>query len=93
MIARCDLAYRDARVGLEYDGQRFHAGRHGAGDRVRHELLDVLGWRILHAGKAELVPPGSARFVAAVARCLVERLPPGHPTLASAERVLAQRAA
>ncbi|GAC1312478.1 MAG: hypothetical protein NVSMB12_02560 [Acidimicrobiales bacterium] len=90
VVARCDLAYRDARIGLEYAGRRFHAPRHRADDLIRHELLEVLDWQILYAGKDELTPPGSTRFVVAVAGCLLERLPAEHPTRRSAARVLAQ---
>ena len=93
VVARCDLAYRDARVGLEYEGQRFHAPRHRADDQIRHEVLEVLDWRILYAGKAELTAPGSTRFVIAVAGCLRERLPAGHAIRRSAELVLAQLSA
>ena len=93
VVARCDLAYRDARLGLEYEGRRFHAPRQRAGDVVRHEILDVLDWTILYAGKTELVPPGSGHFVAAVARHLAGRLPATHPAGRSARFVLAQLSA
>lgn len=93
VVARCDLAYRAARLGLEYEGRRFHAPRHRAADIVRHEVLDTLDWMILYAGKAELVPPGSGHFVAAVAHHLADRLPATHPAGRSARLVLAQLSA
>jgi very-short-patch-repair endonuclease len=46
---RVDFAYVDARVVIECDGFRWHAGRRRFdGDRARNNVLTTKGWRVLH---------------------------------------------
>lgn len=55
---RIDLGWRAARVGVEYDGEEFHAGN-GAllRDRRRmNELIDA-GWIIIHLVRSDLANP------------------------------------
>lgn len=49
---RCDLCWTDAKVVVEVDGGTFTAGRHSRGmgqasDCEKHNLLTLLGWRVL----------------------------------------------
>jgi len=89
VIGRCDLAYRDARVGLEYLGRRFHAPRHERADAARHDQFDAIGWRLHYADKSHLVEPGCRLCVRELATDLVDRLPESHPTRLAAQKVLA----
>ena len=53
---RIDLGWRRRRVGLEYDGQGFHATAGSmAADRVRHRQLRSAGWTVLYAGESDIV--------------------------------------
>jgi hypothetical protein len=50
LIARVDLAYPDARLAIELDGFRWHAGRGPfRSDRIRGNLVEAAGWRLLRA--------------------------------------------
>lgn len=53
-VARVDLAWPAARVGLEYDGTRWHGPRAIEHDEARHGAVEVLGWRLLHADRSHL---------------------------------------
>jgi hypothetical protein len=45
-----DLAWEEARVGLEYDGEEGHAGRlNMRSDRRRHNFLQDDGWAMFYA--------------------------------------------
>lgn len=55
MVARVDLAYPDARVAVEVDGYRWHAGRQRwAHDLARRNRITALGWRMLHVTHEDL---------------------------------------
>lgn len=64
-----DLLWRDQRLILEIDGEGVH-GTPGARarDAVRDRALRRLGFRVLHAGEAEMANP--ERFAAALRRAL-----------------------
>ena len=68
-----DLGWRAARVGLEFDGQDFHAGD-GSLDRDRRRASDLLaaGWLIVHVtGRDVYTEPG--RFTDLLRRLLSQR--------------------
>ena len=68
-----DLGWREARVGLEFDGQDFHAGD-GSLDRDRRRASDLLaaGWLIVHVtGRDVYTEPG--RFTDLLRRLLSQR--------------------
>ena len=88
VIGRCDLAYRDARLALEYLGRRFHAPRHERADAVRHDQFEAVGWKLHYADKSHLVEPGRTAFVLELATELVNRLPECHHTRLAAQKVL-----
>ena len=54
---RLDLGYRDRRVAVEYDGLEFHDSpadrRHDQARRTR--IREVHGWRVLVAGRGEIL--------------------------------------
>ena len=56
-VARLDNAYVEAKVGMEYDGQEFHTLDEDRTDNAyrRTVLTDVLGWRMINAGKADIL--------------------------------------
>ncbi len=56
-LYRLDLAWRRQRVALEYDGEEFHSSpRQRAHDeRRRDDLERRFGWRVLVAGKGEVL--------------------------------------
>jgi hypothetical protein len=54
--AKVDLAWPDRRVGLEYDGERWHTPRRLAADVQREEGLRSLGWWIGRVDKHDLLP-------------------------------------
>lgn len=45
---RVDVAFEEAKLGLEIDGRAFHDDRRFQGDRTRHNALEAAGWQILH---------------------------------------------
>jgi very-short-patch-repair endonuclease len=48
-VARVDMAYPEARVGIEVDGYRWHSGKKAwAHDLARRNRLTALGWCVLH---------------------------------------------
>ena len=56
-VARLDNAYVEAKVGMEYDGMEFHSldeDRQDNADR-RTVLTDILGWRMINSGKADIL--------------------------------------
>jgi very-short-patch-repair endonuclease len=67
--ARIDLAWPEHRVGLEYDGERWHTGRRLAADVEREEALRALGWWLLRVDRHDLAPSSTR-----VQRALTARL-------------------
>lgn len=69
-VARVDVAYPWARLAIELDSFRWHAGR-GAfdHDRTRRNRIEAAGWRVLHATPADL--DDHARHVVAATRALL----------------------
>jgi hypothetical protein len=55
-VARLDLAWPRFRVGLEYDGARYHTPRHLAHDVAREERVRALGWWVGRADRDDLRP-------------------------------------
>ena len=55
-IARLDVAWPLARVGLEYDGAAHHGPRRFEADEERHSAVVALGWTLLHADRLDLRP-------------------------------------
>jgi hypothetical protein len=52
---RLDLGWRERRIGLEYDGQDFHAGDGSLSrDRRRHNQLTNAGWTIIYATATDI---------------------------------------
>ena len=45
---RLDVAFEEAKLGLEIDGRAFHDDRRFQADRTRHNALEAAGWQILH---------------------------------------------
>lgn len=56
---RLDLAWPDRRVGLEYDGERFHGPRRLQADVEREEALRARGWWVGRADRHDLSPSSS----------------------------------
>ncbi len=54
VLAHLDLAWPVARVGLEYDSDRWHAPRRWDHDEARHAGVERLGWRIRHVDTTDL---------------------------------------
>ena len=72
-MRRIDLAYPQAKLGIEVDGFRWHSGRKAFDeDRRRINTLIAAGWTILHATKQD-IDEGCARLVATV-RTILARL-------------------
>jgi hypothetical protein len=72
VVAAIDLAWPDALVGLEYDGEQFHTPRHLSADVAREERLRALGWRIERADRSDLAP-GATRLCAILESFLLGR--------------------
>lgn len=54
-IARLDLAYPLARVGIEVDGYEYHSGRaRWERDLARRNRIEALGWRLIHVTDRQL---------------------------------------
>jgi hypothetical protein len=55
-VHRLDLGYRKKRLGIEYDGERFHSSepdrRH---DERRRDRLASLGWTVIGVGRGEVL--------------------------------------
>jgi hypothetical protein len=56
VVARIDVAWPSARVGLEYDGRGPHGPRRVEPDEHRHAAVEALGWTLHHASRADLQP-------------------------------------
>jgi hypothetical protein len=55
-VARVDVAWPSALVGLEYEGVRYHGPRRFDADERRYETLRELGWWVAAADKRDLLP-------------------------------------
>lgn len=53
VVARCDLAYPQVRLAIEYDGEEFHRGRR-VRDNHRDIALAELGWETMRVGAADV---------------------------------------
>jgi hypothetical protein len=56
IVARIDVAWPFARVGLEYDGRLPHGPRSVEHDERRHAAVEALGWTLHHASRVDLRP-------------------------------------
>ncbi len=56
LVGRLDVAWPYVRVGLEYDGERWHTPDRLAHDEHRHARLVAAGWWVLRAGADDLRP-------------------------------------
>lgn len=74
VVARFDLAYPDARLGIEYDGVEFHRDRRGE-DNHRDADAAALGWETMRVEAADIWTTPD-RTAAAVARLLAARTVP-----------------
>jgi len=75
LVARLDLAYPTAKLGIEYDGAHHRSHTEFAGDLRRDNRLDELGWIVLRFSADELLShPG--RLVRQVRATLARR---NHP--------------
>jgi len=54
LVGRIDAGWRNRKVGLEYDSDRWHGPSRWARDEPRHARLEQLGWRIIHVDKVDL---------------------------------------
>ncbi len=58
LIARFDLAYPDARIGVEFDSYRHHFGRQAwRRDQSRHNRATAAGWLVIHLTEHDSVAP------------------------------------
>jgi hypothetical protein len=55
-VARIDVAWPSRRLGLEYDGLRWHGPARIERDEDRHQQVSALGWTLLHADRLDLRP-------------------------------------
>ena len=83
---RLDLAFPQARVGVEYDGEKFHTGdRALQRDRDRHNQIACAGWVLLHLTAADIRSP--ALFLTQLIDLLTTRgLSPAGPPRAPGTR-------
>lgn len=58
-VARLDLGWAWARVGLEYDGAHHRERRQHSRDLARHNRLRALGWVVLQVDADALAHPGA----------------------------------
>ena len=55
LIARVDFAYPEARLAIEVDGYRWHAGRaRWEHDLRRRNAITAFGWRVVHVTSTDL---------------------------------------
>ncbi|WP_089798835.1 hypothetical protein [Cellulomonas sp. KH9] len=57
-VYRLDLGYPDQRVGIEYDGEEYHAAtsaQHCADLRRRQDLRDRFGWEVLGPHRGDVL--------------------------------------
>lgn len=57
-VYRLDLGYREHRVGVEYDGERFHhmtGAQYAADERRRHGLLMRFGWTVFGVHRGDVL--------------------------------------
>lgn len=71
-IARLDMAYPLARVGVEFDGEHHQAASAFRADLARHNRLAALGWTVLRATAADVLRNPDA-FAAQVRAVLNQR--------------------
>ena len=74
VIARADGGWTGRRIVFEYDGLEFHGPLRWASDEARHEAIEALGYRLLHADKVDLVP-GERSFRDQLAQAWAETEP------------------
>lgn len=60
-IARADVGWPHARVGLEYDADEFHGPSRWAADERRHRAVEAAGWTLLHVSGRDLLPRSDLR--------------------------------
>ncbi|MBV9313904.1 MAG: DUF559 domain-containing protein [Pseudonocardia sp.] len=70
VLARVDLAYRDAKLAIEYDGSVHYTRRRGERDRQRDAMLAGYGWETLRLGRDDI---GAAQTVWRVRNILATR--------------------
>lgn len=73
-VARVDLAYPEARLAVEYDGDHHRDRKQWRHDLARRERLEALGWRVVVVTAADL-RPDPAGLVARVRAALAARCP------------------
>jgi hypothetical protein len=56
VLARLDGGWPDRRVGFEYDSPEWHGPARWASDEARHDIVQALGWTLLHIDKADITP-------------------------------------
>lgn len=74
VVARLDLGWPELRIGVEYDGVESHGPSQWQHDEDRHRIVTDLGWTLLHADKADLLP-GARRLQEHLARVWATRSP------------------
>ncbi|WP_336923071.1 endonuclease domain-containing protein [Aquipuribacter sp. SD81] len=57
VVARLDLGWPALRAGVEYDGAVHDDPEQRARDRVRHNMLRALGWRVLQVDARQMAGP------------------------------------
>ena len=68
---RLDLAYPDAKLAIEYDGESFHSTpMQKASDRTRQERLERAGWRVLRFTRHDLYSPTDGAIVRQISEAL-----------------------
>lgn len=56
LLAQIDVGWHERLIGIEYDSKRWHGPERWSHDEARHRALVELGWKIVHADKADLRP-------------------------------------
>ncbi|MEH3157186.1 MAG: hypothetical protein PGN29_18430 [Gordonia paraffinivorans] len=75
IVAKFDLAYRDEKIGVEFDGFDFHyTDEQRTSDAVRDRATGNLGWTTVRRNSRQL-SDDPARFLAEVRRLLDDRAP------------------
>ncbi len=73
-IMRLDLAYPDAKICVEYDGEEFHTRpEHRVRDRERRRWLREHGWYVIVLTKESFTPAARAAWVAELRNALEDR--------------------
>lgn len=89
--ARVDLAYRLARVAVEYDGEEHHSSDEDrAHDEARRDALHDAGWTVVVVRRGDFTGPALDGWLGKVREALRDRRPPQRRDYARAPRLVSR---